>query len=860
MEITLKSKNKKYRYTSPILTPIFFAELKKHMMPSIDRIISDIPADAFDIYNWFNFRTHSVTRLIQFTDQTKQLLLRHKIPIPPPEFPKTQFSIDAHQFYKIYPSFLETIEENIRKHKMCTDLETAKYEQIFCKSSGVELLTEQYYNALTNNNKVQMMTQNMFLSPSTILKMYSMVTQIIEYQSFTVFIINSGQLLFYYFHSGGCIWTSPKYKPKTQQYSHLVLNINSGFNMLKILFADEKMYFEKLYNKIISTKQLSDDLEKILTNLCHWLEENNSTDEYDFDIDYSSDAFHNDIVLNNIDKSQLYENITKLLEMIKNKENITKIIEQLTICKTKYEKFYAKFCDQIDIKKDLQHICQRELIYDDNNYNIMFINNKHEVILSSKWAHVSISCSPNKKYFMELYGNLLKENFCQNIIHTFTETSNKIISISYELNHSHNDIVCTYDYRENNDLYTCIHRQLFCDFKDKGNFKTCNSFHLSEIAKLFGMIMLDKLEIIALNRKYYNLISSSEKINENNIIGVDIIQNDIVTIKIIVLKEDILIQSVNKIIEQIEEIIKKPFNICQFDIIKDYYDTIACTMLESNTLMYSTSDDNKNEAVIAVYFLGGIGRAIKNFFGCMSNTATTSTISYTSNTTDVNLNQNGEDLFDKKNQTVVTNKLNIGILEKKPHIVWKYAKLKNGTKCIIKLEIPEDAQYVRPIGKHIFTENFKERCSKAKVIAIQEYRFDIEIDLPYMIAYSPIDKSKFKYIVGSIVEPDQWDPNPDVVCTHGIHVFSHRQSIINLVNLYSPSPTAPVELPEIIAQYKKTTNEFDDKLSVPQQSTVHSKKITKQSIKDLNDKLSVPQQSMPKGKTVSIVISDSDDD
>ncbi len=830
----LESKSKKYRHTSPMLTPMFFAGLKKYMMPNIDRIISDTPMDAFDIYNWFNFRTHSVTNLMHFTDQTKRLLLTHGIQIHPTEFPKTQFAIDAQQFYKMYPTFLKTIDENIQKYKTCTYGEAVKYEQIFCKKTSVKLLAEQYCDALKNNNEVKMKSLNMYLSLSSILKMCSSSTQIIEYPSLTVFIINNGQLLFYYFHSGACLWTSPKYKPKTQQYSHLVLNMNSGFNMLKILFTNDKMCLEKLYNKIISTKQLSDDLKQFLTGLCHWLEKTNTScdEEYNFDIDYSSDAFHNDIVLNNIDQTQLYENVKMLLEMIKSKENITEIIEQLTICKTKYEQFYAKFYDQIDIKKDLQHICQRELVFDDDNYNIISINNKHEVILFSKWAHVILTCSPNKKYFIESCGNLLTENFYQNTIHVFTDTSDKIISVSYELDKFYNDIVCTYDINENTDSHTYNLRYLFCNFKD--NFRTCDSFHLSEIAKLFSTVVLDKLEIITPNRKYYNLISSSEKINENNIIGVDIIQNNIVTIKIIAVKDDMLTQSITKIIGHIEETIRTQFDICQIDIIKNHYDIMSCTALESNKLTYSTSDDNTtNVVVITIYFLGGIGRAIKNFFGCMSNTATTSTISYTSNTTDVNLNQNGEDLFDKKNQTIVTNKLNIGTPKKTPNVVWKYAKLKNGTKCIVKLEIPKDAQYVRPISKHIFTENFKERCSKAKVIAIQEYRFDIEVDLPDVIAYSPIDKSKLKYVVGSIVEPDKWDPNPDIVCTHGIHVFSHRQSIINLVNLYNQSSTRLVELPETIAYYK----------------------TTKESTEKLNDKLSAPQQSMAKN-----IISDSDDD
>lgn len=91
--------------------------------------------------------------------------------------------------------------------------------------------------------------------------------------------------------------------------------------------------------------------------------------------------------------------------------------------------------------------------------------------------------------------------------------------------------------------------------------------------------------------------------------------------------------------------------------------------------------------------------------------------------------------------------------------------------ALVKLEITSDAQRLIDLCGNC-------RCSEAKVIAIyaasnpftlgrvegnvwKEYNGD---------AYSSYDSS-FKYTVGKIIHPDEYDDDPMHICSHGIHFF-----------------------------------------------------------------------------------------
>lgn len=87
---------------------------------------------------------------------------------------------------------------------------------------------------------------------------------------------------------------------------------------------------------------------------------------------------------------------------------------------------------------------------------------------------------------------------------------------------------------------------------------------------------------------------------------------------------------------------------------------------------------------------------------------------------------------------------------------------------VVKLTIPKDAEVV-------FTDS-KCRASYVKIEAIYPavHFFDEEnigpLDVPH--AFSFYNRS-FKYIPGAVLFPDEFDRDPNAVCSHGIHFFRH---------------------------------------------------------------------------------------
>ena len=107
-------------------------------------------------------------------------------------------------------------------------------------------------------------------------------------------------------------------------------------------------------------------------------------------------------------------------------------------------------------------------------------------------------------------------------------------------------------------------------------------------------------------------------------------------------------------------------------------------------------------------------------------------------------------------------------------IGWKQALILCGASdyivrmpAIVKLTIPKDAEVV-------FTEH-KCRASYAKVEAIYPrdpiFSESTEpLDEPFAISYHDF---KFRYTPGEEVFPDEFDRNPNAICSHGIHFFRH---------------------------------------------------------------------------------------
>ena len=84
-------------------------------------------------------------------------------------------------------------------------------------------------------------------------------------------------------------------------------------------------------------------------------------------------------------------------------------------------------------------------------------------------------------------------------------------------------------------------------------------------------------------------------------------------------------------------------------------------------------------------------------------------------------------------------------------IAWK--KTTNG---VIKICIPEDAERTSALTGR------KCRASKVEVLSGEE-------------GLSPTHRDKCKYIIGTTVEADSFDPDIRLECTHGIHFFMTKE-------------------------------------------------------------------------------------
>ena len=97
-------------------------------------------------------------------------------------------------------------------------------------------------------------------------------------------------------------------------------------------------------------------------------------------------------------------------------------------------------------------------------------------------------------------------------------------------------------------------------------------------------------------------------------------------------------------------------------------------------------------------------------------------------------------------------------------IAWK--KLPNG--LIAKLKILEDSKRSRAAGD-------KCRCDKCLVLEFQNVDGSISDEK----TYTSHKYAVCTYTVGEVVRADKWDDNRWVECSHGIHFFIDRQSVVN---------------------------------------------------------------------------------
>ncbi len=167
------------------------------------------------------------------------------------------------------------------------------------------------------------------------------------------------------------------------------------------------------------------------------------------------------------------------------------------------------------------------------------------------------------------------------------------------------------------------------------------------------------------------------------------------------------------------------------------------------------------------------------------NSANSTNLANTTNTTKITAD--GETVFEKSNNKIITDTINNKKLLDDSTIGWKVCQNSSGDKRIVKLFIPSDAKKVIPIGDDFLASNFKERADSAIVMDIQEANLDKEISVvpTETEAFSYICSNRFVYKIGQQVIPDTFDPNPDSSCSNGIHYFRNRRAVFKTyINSY----------------------------------------------------------------------------
>ena len=104
---------------------------------------------------------------------------------------------------------------------------------------------------------------------------------------------------------------------------------------------------------------------------------------------------------------------------------------------------------------------------------------------------------------------------------------------------------------------------------------------------------------------------------------------------------------------------------------------------------------------------------------------------------------------------------------------WKKV-IENGTRYLVKLEIPEDARRSSATGR-------KCRCNKAMVLEITDIESGERKDSVHNNNYKPVT-----YKVGEMVYPDKFDDNRWNECSHGIHFFIKKTGSHRLHLMMSP--------------------------------------------------------------------------
>lgn len=172
---------------------------------------------------------------------------------------------------------------------------------------------------------------------------------------------------------------------------------------------------------------------------------------------------------------------------------------------------------------------------------------------------------------------------------------------------------------------------------------------------------------------------------------------------------------------------------------------------------------------------------------------------------DVILREKGCVLYHRRGKRVLIDTLSDPRVRARGGMIgWKLAALRDGTPCVVKLMIPEDARVVFPAENNFFSLVHKYRCSHALTLEVQAGELDAERALSVGEAYPFVWKSEvqreFAYRVGQMARSDAFDSNPGVMCANGIHFHTDRALAFCWLPQYKHSES---ELKKLVERARK---------------------------------------------------------
>lgn len=628
----------------------------------------------------------------------------------------------------------------------------------------------------------------------------------------------------------------------SKDYIELIKKLNSKTistsELLDLLFGVEKIYGKININEIFCdniNKKYKEDKDKDKN-------ENENEDDGLISINFSLDKY-------SISKSTYYN------PNYQSKTYRADFTDNFVLDKNKNMKI-SLLNNNLYLESRNDDVKVLDNVFDDSNYINGIYNPKTLTIINSvckdEYYHDK-NINYNKKYTFEQLGKLNENHFIQFI-------KKKIIIYIGENFDKHSDLLKSdgklrYKINSEDSSYEGLAQNdsLFfdLDFLDNKIKIIIKKIKQTNFINEYLNLIIDKIKI-DINKKEINLNEIIDKYFRNYI-------DDIVNIEYF---------EINSMLFQNTNIL----NFCKGEsdntnLNKDKI-KLKFDLVKNNNMLLINLSKNNNRLLITMLGLDDFFGWIGNAFGSSNNTNTnkvtpTNTLSHLSNSTNTTININGKDVYDRNGSEVKTKKIRVGLIENKPQYVWKVCKIKDtNIKCLVKLELEPDCQYIIPSDSSHFLSG-KNRCDKAKVLGIykinlkkseiynsNELGYEIEDEEEYLeetIAVPIMTKTYLEYKKSSIVYADSFDLDISKTCTNGIHVFESKIQAINFANDNDDSGSnIPIQIDNIIVNIDKDKNqdkikdedkeiqEVDNKNDNKNDNEPNEKIIIKKNIKNID--------------------------